>query len=200
MNASIIHGPRWAMHGLLGAFALVTMASSAKAQSTGTWISNGTGAVIPVPTVDYGADIPFQGTASVSLTGLDFGADVGHLDFYTGLVTPPSAVPVNWSNPLNWDSPVVPFQWLGNVTSHLIDGTIASYNTSDGVTYDFLNTVGDLVHGGPTEGTTSISVPVPDFPFISLSIGTTVEFDVHIDTGQAVNVDQNATVQSLTML
>ena len=170
------------------------------ASTTGTWISDSTGQPISAPTVNYSADWPFQGTVSASFTGLDFGVNIGHLEFDTGLLTSASSVPVSWSNPFIWDNPVVGYAWYGNVASHLQDGTIASYNTATGVTYDALNTFNDLINGGPSESTVGISVPIPDFPFLSLSIGTTVKFDVHIDTGHLVNVDQSAIIQSFTVL
>ena len=90
------------------------------------------------------------------------------------------------------------YSWLGSIKSHLKDGSIISSNSSSDVTYDILNTFDDLIHGGPTENNISISVPVSDG--LSVSLGTTVEFDVHIDNGQIVNLNQNATIQSFTVL
>ena len=81
---------------LLALLACKLLTGSAFAGTRGTWVSDLTGLPIVAPIVDYTADLPFQGTASASLTGLDFGLNVGHLEFSTGLITPASPTPVSW--------------------------------------------------------------------------------------------------------
>ncbi len=167
------------------------------ADTTGVWVSDSTGLTIDTPFVNYSTDYPWEGTVSVSGGGFTFGAEAGYLEFDTGLVTLPSSTPVSWSSPLNWDSPAVPFQYFDNIVNHAEDGSI-SYGTNNGFSTAYPS-LDDLIHGGPTEGDASFSVPVPDVPLLSLSVGTKVEFDVHIDTGQIVNVDQNAAIKDFTV-
>jgi hypothetical protein len=197
------------LHGRTGAIAItfiwLFLVKPAFADSSGTWF-DATGATIPAPTVSYTINNYFDETPSLSLDSINFATDVGTLELPVGinpLVSSSASNPVNWSSPLIWNNVLIPWNFLANLIDHAQGGTIASTSSqSSGITLNAVD-FSNITSAGPTNGEFNILVVPPDtipfLPFVSLSLGTEIVYDVDIGGQQFVNLDQNVTLRSLTV-
>jgi len=171
---------------------------SAYADSTGYW-PGGLPTLTWLETQTQQTDLTF----SISHSGVGVTMPVASLTVNTKLSPLLSGSGIAWNNPLNWDSLALPVIYVQNVKKVFLNGdeiTISGSGEVGSALYDGLS---GIVNGGPTE--TSVDIPVatlqlPATPLgVSFDLGVEVKFNVTIDGNRGVNLNQDATIESLSV-
>jgi hypothetical protein len=169
----------------------------ARADMPGQWVSDSTGQPIATPTVSFSRTNFFDGSVSFGGGGLSFELDAGHVLFNASPILGSVDLPQIWSNVYAWDSPVLYVSAFENSVQYLADGTFLTASTDHGITsISSYQTLQGLTEMGPSS--TTVSVPVP-YTAGLLNFGTHVEFNVQINSGRGMILDQDATIKTLTI-
>ena len=169
----------------------------ANADVLGTWYDDN-GNPISLPQAVWNATTP-EGSVTVSYGGVTFTGLVGHVTFPASpLSSVPAGSSFSWSNPFNWDSWIIPVAWSQNSWESMSNGDLLNLGTTTGLTSATLDAVDNFLHGGPSQTSVSVPLPLPPGP-VQVNLGTTVRFNVTIDGSRTALLDQNATLDSLSV-
>jgi len=146
------------------------------------------------------ADFQIDATGGVSLLGTNVGLNFGSVTLpvvCTGQIGPV----LSWSEKDNWGlTNRLPVAY--NVISRVFDlgGNFVEYSAKQGVNYGYSDIVRDLTAMGPTERTVAVPTPLSFYGGeFSVSPQFTTKYDVTIDEGRNVFLNQDATIESLTI-
>ena len=144
--------------------------------------------------VQESADDPVEGT----FTGITFTETVGSVTFTVQPWGSPTGTTLLWSNPSNWDDPLIYYKHVVVVTDYL--GNPFTYIFGDNLQREA--EWENLLSLGPTETTITGPVPIPvSFPgdgIVDVQFGTQAKYNVNINNGHSFLLDQNVTLESLT--
>lgn len=142
-------------------------------------------------------------SVSVSYHGLGVTWFVGGLTLDADLSdsrAPASERPILWNEPLNWGNAVLWYSYVQNMKKVLLGGDEISFDPSGDMALAEYEGLNGIINSGPTEKDVTITVAtvqLPIIPDLSFDIGAHVKFNVDIDGGRYVLLNQDSTLERL---